>query len=326
MNANELHQRVAGAMSELLNELADYPTLYEQLTSLLAQPGRFFAAQDMNKWTLFLVETCASLGGDLTITPYAAASVEFMLAAGDVIDDIADGDWNLDSSSIGSGVNSGFALSLLAQRALDRLGSLCSPQQLARIRSVVNTSVLTSCAGEDVDLHLEHVAKVEVEQAHTMTLWKSGSLVSMACVVGAALATDDETTLELISQFGTHTGVIAQLLNDCAALVPQDAHRHTDLQRRKKTLPICFALHYANEEHHAELCQWTESSHQLTPAQCERLATHIHVLGGVHYAWIVADTHWREAIATLRALQMHTGRDVVWVLRRLIPQLQARRV
>lgn len=168
MSVDELHQRVAGAIAELLNELADHPALYEQLTSVLAQPGRFFTSQGMNKWTLFIVETCASLGGDLTVTPYAAASVELMLAAGDVIDDVVDGDWKPNFGSIGSGFNSDFALSLLAQRALDHLGATCSPERLAYIRSIVNTSVLKSCAGEDLDLRLEHVVKAGVEQAHTI--------------------------------------------------------------------------------------------------------------------------------------------------------------
>jgi len=59
-------------------------------------------------------------------------------------------------------------------------------------------------------------------------------------------------------------GVIAQLLNDSAALTPQEAALSTDLQRRKKTLPISFALHYAHEVQQDDLLRWAESTHPLS--------------------------------------------------------------
>jgi geranylgeranyl pyrophosphate synthase len=158
-----------------------------------------------------------------------------------------------------------------------------------------------------------------------MTVWKSGALVAMACRMGAALATDDEEVLELVATFGSHVGVIAQLLNDSAALIPHDAMHHTDILRRKKTLPISFALHYAREKPQAELLQWVESYGDLSPTTCARIATAMQELGSLHYAWVVADTHRREALAALRTLQTHLGRREVWALRRLIPPLRAQR-
>lgn len=325
MSSKQLRSRVAACVREVLAELPANPEFHALLTDVLALPGRALAPVGQAKWFRFVAEPCAALGGEMLAVPYAAVAVEFVLAAADVVDDIADGDWDSRRSPPGCGVNASFALSHLAQRALDRLAVSCPPARLARVRAALNTGVVQACAGEDLDLRFETRSDVGVEQAHTMTVWKSGALVAMACRMGAALATDDEQVLERVATFGSHVGVIAQLLNDSAALVPHEAVHHTDIQRRKKTLPISFALHYAREKPQAELLQWAESHGDLSPVACERIATTIQELGGLHYAWVVADMHRREALATLRALQRHTGRREVWALRRLIPRLRARR-
>lgn len=326
MPSEHLRNRVADCVREILAELPANPEFHALLTDALSLPGRALAPVGHAKWLRFVAEPCVALGGAMCAVPYAAAAVEFVLTAADVVDDIADGDWDFRRSSLGCGVNASFALSHLAQRALDRLTASCTPDQLARVRSALNTSVLQACVGEDLDLRFETRSDVGVEQAHAMTVWKSGALVAMACRMGAALATDDEEALELVATFGSHVGVIAQLLNDSAALIPNDAMHHTDIQWRKKTLPISFALHYAREKPQAELLQWAESHGDLSPTTCARIATEIQELGALHYAWVVADTHRREALATLRTLQGRSGRNEVWALRRLIPALRAKRV
>lgn len=325
MGGDQLRKRVADCVREALAELPANPEFRALLTDVLSLPGRALAPIGPTKWLRFVVEPCVALGGELDAVPYAAAAVEFVLTAADVVDDIADGDWDFRRSPLGCGVNASIALSYLAQRALDRLVPSCSPDQLVRVRSTLNVGVLHACMGQDLDLRFEVRSDVGVEQAHAMTVWKSGALVAMACRMGATLATDNEEVLELVGMFGSHVGVIAQLLNDSAALVPNDAAHHTDIQRRKKTLPISFALHYARLQPQAELLQWAESYDDLSPTECERIAALIQELGSLHYAWVVADTHRREALATLRTLQTRVECREVWALRRLIPPLRAQR-
>lgn len=325
MDSNRLRNRVVDCVREIATELPANPEFHALVTDLLSLPGRALAPGGHAKWLRFVAEPCVALGGELLAVPYTAAAVEFVLAAADVVDDIADGDWDFRRSPLGCGVNASFALSHLAQRALDRLTPGCTPDQLARIRFALNAGVLQACAGEDLDLRFEMRNDVGVEEAHTMTVWKSGALVAMACRMGAALATEDAEVLELVATFGSHVGVIAQLLNDNAALVPHDAVHHTDVQRRKKTLPVSFALHYAQMKPQTELLQWAESRSDVAPTACERIASAIQELGGLHYAWVVADMHRREAFATLRTLQRRTRRQEVGGLRHLIPRLRAQR-
>lgn len=324
MRPDPLREAVAHCIHETLAETASNLEFHAFLRDLLSQPGRALAPEGKAKWLRFVADPCDALGGDPALVPYAAAAVEFVITAADVVDDLADGDWDSGRRSPGRGINASLALSHLAQRAIDHLAPLCPAHRLTRLRTALNTNLLRACAGEDLDLQFEARPNVGVEQAHMMTVLKSGSLVAMACTIGGALATDDSTVLDLVASFGCQLGVIAQLLNDSAALKPGEAHTHSDLARRKKTLPIAFALHYAHQQAHHIVRRWADTAEPITQAEHEELVSAIDRLGGVHYAWVVADMHRREALVTLRALQQHTGRREVWALRHLLPQLRAK--
>ena len=49
------------------------------------------------------------------------------------------------------------------------------------------------------------------------------------------------------------------------------------------------------------------------------IRTAIWTVGGVHYAWVVADAYRREALAVIDVLVRTTGRPELRGLRRLIP-------
>src|SRR6185436_14296572 len=93
------------------------------------------------------------------------------------------------------------------------------------------------CDGQDLDLLFEDTNDVSEDEAHEMTRRKSGSLVAMACRVGAAVATDDVAVVEAAGEFGTHFGLVAQLRNDLADVSTDPTRRKGDLRHHKKTLP-----------------------------------------------------------------------------------------
>ena len=86
----------------------------------------------------------------------------------------------------------------------------------------------------------------------------------MACQVGAAVATDDPEILALLGAFGRHVGVVAQLRNDLAGIASDGAQRGTDLRRKKKTLPITYALRCAEEEGIVDILSWYHGSIALS--------------------------------------------------------------
>lgn len=224
-----IHARIAACPGE-----AAFRSL---LLALMSQPGRVLADPGRAKWPAFVTLTCAALGGEPCAAAHAAAAVEFAVAAIDVADDVVDGDQSSDTLSGNRAVNASLALSWLAQRCATSLVDILGADRAERIGRLLAEGSLGSCAGQDFDLALEGCSNPGEVRSLAMTSGKSGSLVSMACQVGAAIATEDRAILDLVGRFGTHVGVVAQLLNDLVDVDPLVV-RGNDLRRHKRTLPI----------------------------------------------------------------------------------------
>lgn len=149
--------------------------------------------------------------------------------------------------------------------------------------------------------------------------------MAMAFQIGAALGTDDEWLLAQIANLGYHVGIVAQLLNDIEGVDPNADYLSSDIRLRKKTLPIAYAIACATEEDITAIRTWAEGTTALTHAEAKHLAALIYELGGIHYTWVVADTHRHEALTLVDTIATQTGRDELRELHRLIPTIQARR-
>src|SRR5690606_5306658 len=78
-----------------------------------------------------------------------------------------------------------------------------------RAISILLEYSLLSISGQQIDL----LSKCRTEKEYIeMALKKSGSLVSLACLVGANLASDQY--LEIINRYSQFIGLIGQLNND----------------------------------------------------------------------------------------------------------------
>ena len=316
----DCYPQVAARVRDTIAQSSDQAASREILGRLMARPGRMLAPEGRAKWPAFVLDTCQALGGDPGEAIGAAAAVEFVAAVADIVDDLVDDEWDEAVIPWGRALNTGVALPWLAQRCVDDSAGRLGAERARHIGALVARGYLAACAGEDLDLLLEDTPVVSEELAHEMTQRKAGSLVAMACQVGAAIVTDQPDVLDAVGRFGGHVGVVAQLLNDLAGVDPGTPARGSDIRRRKKTLPIAYALRCAREE-------------ALTPALAvaeatedeERIARAVRDLGGLHYTWVVADTHRREALAVVETLVQLTGREAVRGLRRLVPAVRSRR-
>lgn len=311
--------QVTAAVRTALAETSTVPEFYELLQQLMAGTGRALSSGGSAKWPAFVIETCRALGGSPEQAVWAAAAVEFAAVAAEVVDDLVDDEWNEQATSQARAVNASSALIWLAQRSVAHLTEELGYERAWRISNLLARGYLDACAGEDLDLLLETPAEVTEEQAHEMTRRKSGSLVAMACQVGAAVATDDPVLLEAMARFGSHVGLAAQLLNDLVGINSENPTRGSDLRRKKKTLPVVYALRCAQEEGAAPLLAWYRGTSALRDDAEQDIASMIRTIGGLHYGWVIADTHRREALAALDTLAHATGRSEVHKLRRLVP-------
>ena len=316
--------RVAACVHAAIDSLAGSPTFRDLLGRLLARRGFVRAPTGPDRWPPYVFETCRALDGDEAAAVAAAAAVECAVAAIDVVDDLIDDEWTSCAQDRPRALNASVALAFLAQHCAAQVAGALGPERALLIQAILSEGTVGSCAGQDLDVVLETTADVSEERALEATWRKSGSLVAMACQVGAALATDESRVLDLAGTFGRHVGVCAQLLNDLAGVDIGETETTSDLRRRKKTLPVAYLLRCARQEGLTPVLDWSRSTGPSGLHADEHIATLIHDLGGLHYTWTVADAHRREARALLGELAEVASRQEVLALQRLLPSARAR--
>lgn len=325
MGPDRYVQQVRTRTKEAATFATDVPALNELLLLLLSRPGRVLAPTGTSIWPALVLDTCHALGGDLEAAVDVAVAMECVAATADVVDDLVDQEWDEALAPSGRAINATLALSFLAQRCAGKVVTRLGAVRSCLINQLLAQGILDACAGEDLDLRLERTSAVTEEDAHEMTRRKSGSFMALACTLGAAVATDEEAILDLVRAFGGHIGIIHQLLNDLAGIDPDRLQRGSDLRQRKKTLPVAFALRCAREEGMEPVLAWYDRRRPAGMPELDetQLATHMRDLGALHYTWVVADAHRRQAEEALQALASLTGRLEVLKLRRLMPDVEA---
>lgn len=321
--AQALPGQVAAYLDGVIARAAPDAGLGGILARLLAGPGRPLDPARSGKWPRYVTETARALGGDPTAALRAAAAVACVVAAADVVDDLVDDEWGDATLPPARALNAVVALPWLVTCCVADLRRVLGAERAALIGDILADGYLLAASGEDADLRMEADPGATEMAAHAMTAAKSGGLAALACRAGAAVAFDDAAILEAADDFGTHCGIVAQLLNDLAGVVPGAPLRGGDLLRRKKTLPVAYALRCAREEGIPPLLAWYGAAANSLPADSspsdeESIARLIRDLGGHDYAAVVAEAHRREARAALRRLLRVSGHPAVGALRRLI--------
>lgn len=315
---------VAASVRAAIDRVPDVAGIRGLLGSLMARPGRVLAPDGAARWPVTVLDVGRALGGDAAAAIDAAAAVEFAVAAIDILDDVIDDEWPGEIGQQRRAANAGLALGWLAQQCAGQLAGLVGAGRALLVSTLIGDGSLASCAGQDGDLVLETLADTSEELAYAVTDCKSGSLAAMACRVGAAVATDDPALVQIAGEFGRHVGIVAQVLNDIVGVDPTIAEGGTDLRRRKKTLPVAFALRCGRQENLESVQAWALRGGEPNARDDEQMARAIRDLGGLHFGWVVAETHRREALAALGDLERSAGRAEVRELCHLIPPVSFR--
>jgi len=206
-----------------------------------------------------------SLTGDYRGALPGAAAVELGHNFSLVHDDIEDADrerrhrptlWAI--WGIPLAINAGDALFALSRLALYRLlEDGFSERRVLALMRVYDETCLALCEGQFLDISFERRADITVEEYLEMIGKKTAALVGASVQAGAILATDDPATVEAYRHFGYHLGLAFQMADDVkgsfwsseASGKPEAG----DIRKRKKTLPLVWALEHAGEADVARL-------------------------------------------------------------------------
>lgn len=243
----------------LLDTLA--PPLRVDVVRALETEGKLFwrsehaSERPAGVWGLLTLLVALHLSPD-TDRHYAtkvAVAVECYICALDILDDIEDSDRTaaLEELGVARGLSVATTLLFLAQRALLDAGSHVAPEQALRLIAALSDASLAATSGQHRDILSEHrpVASVSPQECMEILAAKSGSLMSLACRLGALCAESSDAVCEAWTRLGHALGIAHQLDNDAHDFHVLAAHQEhpgagkatRGVPPHKKTLPIVLA-------------------------------------------------------------------------------------
>jgi geranylgeranyl diphosphate synthase, type I len=239
----------------------------------------------------------------------AAAAVELVHNFSLLHDDIMDGDterrhrataWTV--FGIGSAILAGDALLGLAQDLL-----LESPPHSVWAARCLSAAVQRLIAGQGADLAFERRDDVQVAECLEMAGDKTAALMACASSIGA-IHTGAPAPLAInLAAFGMNAGLAFQMTDDLLGIwgAPEVTGKPvgSDLQARKKSMPVVVALNSGTEAGR-ELAELLAQPGPLTDEQTARATGLVEDSGGRARTESIADSSLAEALDSLGQAEM----------------------
>jgi len=149
-------------------------------------------------------------------------------------------------------INAGDALFALSRLALYRLlADGFSERRVLALMRVYDETCLALCEGQFLDITFEREPNVSVGGYLEMIGKKTAALVGASVQAGAILATDEPAVIEAYRRFGYDLGIAFQMADDVKGSFWTAAESGKpeagDIRKRKKTLPLVWALEHASK-------------------------------------------------------------------------------
>jgi geranylgeranyl diphosphate synthase type I len=254
-------------MSDVLNARSGPARpLYEMLAYHLGLDGKGESRGGKRIRPLLGVLAYQSLGGDYRKALPGAAAVELGHNFSLVHDDIEDADrerrhrptlWAL--WGVPLAINAGDALFALSRLALYRLldGEDYDERRVLDLMKIYDETCLALCEGQYLDISFERRDDISVDAYYEMIGKKTAALLGASVMAGAILAVDDPEVHEAYRQFGNDLGMAFQMADDIKGTFwrSEDSGKPEagDVRKRKKTLPVVWALEHASPEDRTRL-------------------------------------------------------------------------
>lgn len=155
-------------------------------------------------------------------------------------------------------INAGTAARILASITMTRLRKNDFPaEKLLRAQHILDESCLRMIEGQYLDISFERRLDIGLADYMDMIDKKTGALIGCSLEIGALLGTDDKSVISHFRNFGSNLGLAFQIRDDILGIWGNDKKTGkpmgSDIQRRKKSLPIVYALEKAKGKSKTEL-------------------------------------------------------------------------
>jgi geranylgeranyl diphosphate synthase, type I len=207
----------------------------------------------------FCLLACETVGGDWRQALPAAAALELVHNFSLIHDDIQDRDqerhhrptvWVLWGEA--QAINAGDALLALARLAMLSVPEGVKPQAVLEGLRLLDERTLEMVEGQVMDLSFEDRLDVQMADYLGMIERKTGALFDAAFALGALMAGAEHAAVQAMGRCGRLLGVAFQARDDMlgiwGAVERTGKPTGADIRRRKKSLPVVYALHNARGE------------------------------------------------------------------------------
>jgi geranylgeranyl diphosphate synthase type I len=245
----------------------------------------------------------------------ACAAIELLHNYSLVHDDIEDSDrlrhgretvWA--AFGVPHGINAGDAIGALAQLALVPLGSSLPAQTAFDMSMDVAQANLRMCEGQSLDLALEYGAGGGIAKYVEMIEGKTAALFGCAAVLGARCAgVSGETDIDRARDIGRLFGLGFQIRDDILGIWGQtnDTGKVAagDIERRKKTFPVLWALEHDPKVAGLAVRQAFEGPEGPNAEAVDRLRGLLESCGSYAAARAAADNYFESAWKLAQGMQ-----------------------
>jgi geranylgeranyl diphosphate synthase type I len=144
-------------------------------------------------------------------------------------------------------MNAGTAMRVLASLAiLDLQKRGFSSQKQIEAQRLLDESCLRMLEGQYLDISYESRLDIGVADYLDMIDRKTAALIECALEMGALLGVEDGESIERFGNFGRDLGLAFQMRDDFLGIWGEEVYtgkpRGNDIRRRKKSLPVVYAL------------------------------------------------------------------------------------
>jgi geranylgeranyl diphosphate synthase, type I len=202
---------------------------------------------------LLLLLSTGALRGDIQKSLPAAVSIEFLHNFTLIHDDIEDQSplrhrqptvWK--KWGLAQAVNAGDALFSIAQMSMLDLRETCDEKIAAESTYHLNHTCLQLTQGQYMDLSFEHDENILVDDYLEMIKRKTAALISLTTKLSGLISGHSRSIQQELAEFGESLGMAFQIQDDGLGIWgdPKITGKSvaSDIQSRKKTLPILYGL------------------------------------------------------------------------------------
>jgi geranylgeranyl diphosphate synthase type I len=263
---------------------------------------------------IFTLLCCQAAGGKPEKALTAAAAVELIHNFSLIHDDIEDNSrtrrgrstvWAIWGES--QAINAGDGLFVLARHTLLTLKERDVPYRTVfAALECLDQTCLALCQGQYLDMSFEQTLAVDLRAYLEMIEGKTAALLACSGYLGGLIATDNPAKAESFWQLGRALGLAFQIQDDLLGIWGKETvtgkPAADDLRRRKKTLPVIYALNQATLPQAARFKEIYGAA-ALTEADVMEAITLLEEMGARRYTEAQAKAYIETARSALQAIE-----------------------